>query len=140
MPARDKSHNIVLRLLVADGWTITHDPYRISVGRKNPFVDLGAEKLFAAEREGKRIAVEVKTFGGPSEVHDLEQALGQYMLYTPFMRAGDPERQLYLAIDAEVYKNIFEEPIGRGVLDEYHLRILIFDSVKEVIVRWMPQP
>ena len=140
MPTRDKFHDLLLRLLVADGWTITHDPYHISIGRKNLFVDLGAEKLLAAEREGKRIAVEVKTFGGPSEVHDLEEALGQYLLYTPFMRAQDPERRLYLAIDVEVYKNIFEEPIGRGVVEEYNLRILIFDSDKEVIVRWMPQP
>ena len=140
MPARDKFHDLLLRLLVADGWTITHDPYHISVGRKNLFVDLAAEKLFAAEREGKRIAVEVKTFGGPSEIHDLEEALGQYLLYTPFMREEDPGRQLYLAIDAEVFKNIFEEPIGRGVLDEYNLRILIFDSDREAIVRWIPQP
>ena len=140
MPARDKFHDLVLRLLVADGWTVTHDPYRISVGRKNLFVDLGAEKLLAAERQGKRIAVEVKTFEGPSEVHDLEEALGQYMLYTPFMRNLDPDRQLYLAIAAEAFKNIFEEPIGRGILDEYSLRLLVFDSEKEVIVRWMPQP
>ena len=139
MPARDRFHDLLLRLLVADGWTITHDPYHIPVGRKNLFVDLGAEKLLAAERQGQRIAVEVKTFGGPSEVHDLEEALGQYMLYTPFMRANDPGRQLYLAIAAEAFKNIFEEPIGRGVLDEYNLRILVFDSKKEVIVQWMPE-
>ena len=140
MPARDKFHDLVLRLLVADGWTITHDPYHISVGRKNLFVDIGAEKLVAAEREGKRIAVEAKTFGGSSEIHDLEVALGQYMLYVPFMREEDPERRLYLAIAAEVFKNIFEEPIGRGILNEYKLRILVFDSEKEVIARWTPQP
>ena len=140
MPARDIHHDLVHRLLVADGWRITHDPYRIVVGRKNLFVDLGADKIIAADRDGKRIAVEVKSFEGQSEVHDLEEALGQYLLYIPLMRARDPERQLYLAIDAEVFKNIFEEPIGQGVLAEYSLRILIFNSEKEVIVRWIPQP
>lgn len=36
-----------------------------------------AEKLFAAEKEGKRIAVKVKSFLSPSPMKDLEQALGQ---------------------------------------------------------------
>ena len=55
------------------------------------------------------------------------------------MRVRDPDRQLYLAITPEVFKNNFEEPIGRGVLDEYNLRILVFDSDKEVIVPCMPR-
>ena len=87
MPAKDIHHELVHRLLVADGWRVTHDPYRIVVGRKNLFVDLGAEKLIAADREGKHLAVEVKSFEGQSEVHDLEVALGQYLLYLPFLRA-----------------------------------------------------
>jgi hypothetical protein len=89
MPAKDMYHGLVNRLLVADGWRITHDPYHIAVGRKNLFVDLGAEKIFAAERAGKRIAVEVKSFEGQSEVHDLEEALGQYLLYGPFHKFCD---------------------------------------------------
>lgn len=47
---------------------------------RSAFVDLGAEKLFAAEKEGKRIAVEVKSFISPSVVKDLEQ-VGQYIMY-----------------------------------------------------------
>jgi hypothetical protein len=63
MPARDIHHDLVHRLLLADGWRITHDPYRIVVGRKNLFVDLGAEKIIAAERDGNHIAVEIKSIG-----------------------------------------------------------------------------
>src|SRR5439155_20466610 len=88
-------------------------------GRKNLFVDLGAEKLIAADRDGKRIAVEVKSFEGKSEVHDLEVALGQYLLYLPFLRAQESDRQLYLAVPVEVWENVFEEPIGQGLLAEY---------------------
>jgi hypothetical protein len=43
MPARDKYHNIVRDALVRDGWTITHDPYRIAVAMKRVEIDLGAE-------------------------------------------------------------------------------------------------
>jgi hypothetical protein len=139
MPAKDIHHDLVHRLLEAEGWRVTHDPYRIVVGRRNLFVDLGAERLIAADREGKRIAVEVKSFEGQSEVHDLEEALGQYLLYLPFLRGQEPDRQLYLAIPREAAQNLFEEPIGRGVLAEYNLRLLIFDPLKEV-VQWMPIP
>jgi len=140
MPAKDIYHDLVHRVLVADGWRITHDPYRITVGRKNLFVDLGAEKVIAADRDGKRIAVEVKSFEGPSEVHDLEVALGQYLLYLPFLRAQEPDRHLYMAIPGDVFQNVFEEPIGQGLLTEYDLRLLVFDSIKEVILQWIPIP
>jgi hypothetical protein len=65
MPARDIYHDTVIHALEADGWRITDDPFSIPVGRKQLFVDLGAEKLIGAEREGRRIAVEIKTFEEP---------------------------------------------------------------------------
>jgi hypothetical protein len=140
MPAKDIYHDLVHRLLVAEGWKITHDPYRLVAGRKNLFIDLGAEKIIAADRDGKRIAVEVKSFQGESEVHDLEEALGQYLLYLPFLRAQEPDRQLYLAIAGEAWQNLFEEPIGQALLAEYHLQLLVFDRIKEVISQWIPPP
>lgn len=53
MPARDTYHNAVKSALIADGWTITHDPYRVAYGGKDAYVDLGAEReqlVLAAER------------------------------------------------------------------------------------------
>jgi hypothetical protein len=140
MPAKDIYHDLVQRLLTADGWRITHDPYRIVVGRKNLFVDLGADKILAADRDGKRIAVEIKSFEGQSEIHELEEALGQYLLYLPFLRAQEPERQLYLAVPVEVWHNVFEEPIGQGLLAEYHLRLLVFNPLQEATLQWIPIP
>jgi len=140
MPARDIHHELVLRALQADGWRITHDPYRITVGRRNLFVDLAVERVIAAEREGRRIAVEIKSFEGDSEIRDLEEALGQYLLYAPFLRAQDPDRCLYLAVPKEVYQNVFDEPVGQGVLTEYGLRLIVFDAATEEIALWIPKP
>src|SRR5262249_51600621 len=81
MPARDLLHDAVRSALVRDGWTITHDPLRLNVPGRNLYVDLGAERLLAAERGAVQIAVEVKSFLGPSDVRDLEEALGQFLLY-----------------------------------------------------------
>jgi len=81
VPARDRFHYHVRNALVQDGWTITDDPLRLQWGVKDMFVDLGAERLLAAEKGQRKIAVEVKSFLGLSEMEDLEQAIGQYIVY-----------------------------------------------------------
>ena len=79
MSRRDIYHNTVKQALQKDGWTITHDPFPLEIGRKRLSVDLGAEKLISAKKSKRRIVVEVKSFIGQSDVKDLEQALGQYI-------------------------------------------------------------
>lgn len=77
MPAKDIYHNTVKNALIKDGWTITHDPLRIRLARgRNLFVDLGAYRLLAAQRLTEKIAIEVKSFTRPSDMKDLEEAVG----------------------------------------------------------------
>jgi len=47
---------------------------------------------------------------------------------------------LYLAVPKEVYQNVFDEPVGQGVLTEYELRLVVFDVAREEIALWMPKP
>jgi hypothetical protein len=107
MPAKDLYHDIVRNALVKDGWTITHDPLRLRWGLKDLYIDLGAEQLLAAEKPGRKIAVESKSFIGPSVAAALEQALGQYILYRDILTRIEPERQLYLAIRHAVFRDLF---------------------------------
>ena len=51
MPARNLYHDAVVIALQADGWTITDDPFRVSFGVRNLFVDLAAERLTIGARE-----------------------------------------------------------------------------------------
>lgn len=81
MPARDLFHDQVIHALIKDGWTITDDPLHIRWGNRHFYVDLGAERLLAAEKAERKIAVEIKGFVGKSDVQSLEQALGQFVLY-----------------------------------------------------------
>lgn len=62
MPAHDIFHAAAKAALIKDGWIITDDPLSLSVGDVDFYIDLGAEKLLAAERGDKRIAVEIKSF------------------------------------------------------------------------------
>jgi len=138
MPAHDKYHHQVKQALINDGWTVTHDPLRLRWGLKDVYVDLGAEQLLAAEKEHRKIAIEVKSFVGLSEMDDLEKALGQYTLYHDVLARLEPDRDLYLAIDEETYTDLFLEPIGTLLLENRRLRLLVFDPQKVVICRWTP--
>lgn len=138
MPARDLYHDVVKTALIADGWAITHDPLQLKIGKKDLFVDLGAERLLAADKGGRKIAVEVKSFLGESDVADLENALGQFILYREILAESEPERHLYLAISGEVYEELFLEPIGQLLLRRQQLQLIIFDSDKGVITKWIP--
>jgi len=55
--AKDIYHYQVRTALEKDGWIITDDPLTLQFGSRSVFVDLGAKKLLAAERDGQRIAV-----------------------------------------------------------------------------------
>jgi hypothetical protein len=136
MSARDVYHQTVRNALSKDGWIITHDPYTFQIGFRNLFVDLGAEWPLAAEREGRKIAIEIKTFGGPSEVRDLEFATGQYLIYRELIAKKEPDRKLYLAINETTYAGILAEPIGQLAIEQFNLALIVFDEYKEVIVKW----
>ena len=138
MPAKDIYHDNVKNALIKDGWTITHDPLRLKWGVKDMYVDLGAEQLLSAEKPGRKIAVEIKSFIGASEMNDLEKAIGQYVIYRSVMTRTETDRMLYLAIHNEAFLDIFEEPIGRILLEDYQVRLIVYDLQSEVILKWIP--
>ena len=137
MPAKDLYHDSLKNALIKDGWAITHDPLALKWGKKDIYVDLGAEQLIAAEKPGRQIAVEIKSFVGASEVDDLKNALGQFVLYHDILAHVQPNRMLYLAIRDTTYVEIFEEPIGELLLENQRVRLIVFNPRTEVIVKWM---
>lgn len=138
MPARDRYHDCVRNALIKDGWTITKDPYTLKWGTKDLFVDLGAERILAAQKGAEKIAVEIKSFTGPSEMADLEQALGQFTLYCAILDEQEPDRKLFLAVPEHALHDVFEEPIGQLLLKNGRARLFAFSIKKEEIIRWMP--
>jgi hypothetical protein len=138
MPAKDLYHDSAKNALIKDGWTITHDPYVLAFGSRDVFVDLGAERLIAAEKGPQKIAVEIKSFQGVSEIRDLEMALGQYVFYRALLRRFEPERKLFLAVPHSIFVSTLEEPIARPALEDLTVAVFAFDPQQEVIVKWNP--
>ncbi len=139
MSAKDIYHDACVHALQKDGWTITHDPLTVSVGRTDLLIDLGAERIVAAERNGERIAVEIKSFVKLSPVQDLKEAVGQFVLYEGALAESpaNDDRTLFLAIRVETYDSVFEEPIGQMLLRHSDLRLIVFDPNQEEIILWI---
>lgn len=137
MPALDIYHETVKKALIKDGWTITHDPLSLKIGKKDIFIDIAAEKILVAEKKGQKIAVEVKSFIGTSVVEDLKNALGQYVLYEKILKHQRSERILYLAIRETIFNSLFTEEIGQIFLEDHSLKLIIFDPEQEVITQWI---
>lgn len=139
MPARDVYHDPCKAALVKDGWKITDDPLSLKWAKKDVHIDLGAEEVLAAEKLGRKIAVEIKSFIGPSEMQDLQQALGQFVIYRAALGASDqPERELFMAVTEKVYFKIFSTVEGRALIESERLRIIVFDPQTEEIKKWIP--
>ncbi len=137
MPARDLYHDCVREALVSDGWTITHDPYRIPFGLQQVYVDLGAERTLAAEKGDERIAIEIKSFIGSSPLHDFELALGHYLFYRSLIQRVEPQRKLFLAIPVEAFETTLTLPILEPPLQDFEIALLVFDPTRKAILRWM---
>ena len=137
MPAKDIYHDTVKNALIKDGWTITDDPLSLKVGKKDIFIDLAANKLLVAQKQDTKIAVEVKSFIGSSEIEDLKNALGQYILYEKILRAKLSERTLYLAIRQDVFDSLFSQEIGQILLSDNSLKMIIFNPKTEMITQWI---
>ncbi|WP_223210725.1 MULTISPECIES: element excision factor XisH family protein [Microcystis] len=44
---------------------------------------------------------------------------------------------LYLAIHQQAFADIFEDSIGQVLLDNKRFKLLVFDKIEEVILRWI---
>lgn len=136
--ARDIFHDTVKRALEKDGWIITHDPYRLRYGIVDVYIDLAAEQTIAAEKEGLKIAVEVKSFAGGSTISEFHTALGQFLNYRVALEVSDePERVLYLAIPKDVYRTFLRFEPAKTVIDRYKIFLLVYDPNREVIEQWI---
>lgn len=138
MSARDAFHDVVKTALEKEGWRITSDQFIFSIGGVKMSIDLTAEKMIVAEREGRKIAVEIKSFlEQSSAISEFHTALGQFINYRAALRKREPERVLYLAIPQTAYNTFFQLDFPKEMVEEHKVKMLIYDVKQEVIVEWI---
>lgn len=135
--AKDRFHDVVKIALTKEQWIITQDPFGFKYGKVDCQIDLGAEKLLAAERENEKIAVEIKSFLNPSAITDFYAALGQFLSYRLALETIDPERTLYLAVPLESYQTFFQLDFTQTAIKKYQVLLIVYDPVKEIIIKWI---
>ncbi len=137
MSRRDTHHRAVVHALQKDQWIITDDPLTLEFAGKLIGIDLAAEKLLAAERNGHRIAVEVKSFQGSSDLAEFHTAVGQFLNYRHALGKSMSERTLYLAVPGETFLGFFQERDVQEILETHRIRLLVFDPHSEEIIQWI---
>lgn len=135
--AKDFYHQIVKLALEQEGWKITHDPYKLTEWDPDWEIDLGAERLIAAEKDAELIAIEIKSFLEISFAYEFHRALGQYINYRGGLTMLDPNRALYIAIPVAIYET---ECQRRGVqfsLRENNVKIIVYNTDNKSIEQWI---
>ena len=123
--------------MVNDGWTITDEPLSFLYETQRVLIDIAAEKIFAAEKEGRKIAVEVKSFLSVAKMNEFYGAIGQYDVYRLFLEEVEPERKVFIAVGVEIYNDFFSRKAVRFVTEKKNIAILVVDVKKEVVVQWI---
>jgi len=136
MAARDVFHDAVRKGLEKEGWIVTDDPLRIRAGRVDMQIDMGAERVIAAEREEEKIAVEIKSFISTSNISEFHTAVGQFLNYRVALEEQQPNRILYLAIPLGAYQTFFTLPFVQTIVERFQIKLIVYDPANEVIVEW----
>lgn len=134
MAAKDLYHNEVKQALINDGWVITHDPYLIETEDVTYEADLGAEFNLGAEKKGKKIVVEVKSFIAPSFVYEFHRIVGQFLNYSIGLQEIEPDRVLFLAVPLKIFTKYFDLAYVKKAMQQINMKILVYENEK--IVKW----
>lgn len=136
MAAKDLFHEAVKQALLKEQWMITSDPLTIKIEGVKFEIDLAAEKVFAAQKAGRKIAVEVKSFLNNSAITDFHAALGQFLNYRLALQMTESDRTLYLAVPFETFESFFQERFVQEAVKLYQLKLIVYDPEKEVVIAW----
>lgn len=137
MPKKDKFHETVKIALEKEQWNITNDPLFVPTkGGTNFFIDLGAERIIGAEKDGETIAVEIKSFGGSSPMYTFYEILGQFLIYKLALREQAKVWELFIAISDIGFKKLKNSPIFNQAMQEYQLKSVIIHPSTQSVIEW----
>jgi hypothetical protein len=137
MPKKDKFHETVKIALEKEQWHITNDPLFVPTkGGANFFIDLGAERIIGAEKNGETIAVEIKSFGGSSPMYTFYEILGQFLIYKMALQEQAKLWDLFIAISDIGFKKLDDSPIFSKAMQAYQLKFIIIHPSSQSVIEW----
>lgn len=134
MPAKDRYHDRLKNALVKDQWKIIDEQVKLKIGDRRLWIDLEAEHRV----ERTLILVEVKEMVSSSQVDDLANSVGQYLMYRVALENKNIQIPLYMAVSITTFRGILSEDIGQLMIQHFNISLIIFDPEHEVITEWRP--
>lgn len=136
--ANDKIHDAVVQALKNDGWNIIREHFSVRYEELEIRVDVVAERpAVLAEKDGHRILIEIKTFGGRSFMKELQNAVGQYTIYKNILALAQIDYELFLAVNESVYEVAFQQKATTQIVQLNQIKLLIVDIDNQEIVKWI---
>lgn len=99
---------------------------------------MGIERVIAVERGSEKLAIEVKSFVGQSIVNDIENALGQFVVYMSFLEELEPDRPVYVAISQNSYDTVFQKRAVQHLIRRNRVPLVVVNIITEEVVEWIP--
>ena len=115
--------------LVKDGWQVKPKALLLRDTGYQFLIDVDAEK------DGKRVAIEVKSWLSESFNQDWYMAFGQYLTYQGALHVEAPEYELYLAVPEDIYYKHFNTFI-LSLVKANSVKIVIFDTNTNTVAAW----
>ena len=136
MAAKDLFHQAVKQALLKQQWVITADALKIKIEGVRFEIDLAAEKILAAQKEERKIAVEIKSFINNSVLNDFHVALGQFLNYRLALQMSESEPTLYLAVPFDTFDSFLHERFAQEALKIYHVHMIVSAANTEITLVW----
>jgi hypothetical protein len=73
----------------------------------------------------------------PSRINEFHKAVGQFKFYYVALEMKDPNRILFLAIPDVIWKRFFQKQLIQRSLKRIDAKILVYNPVKNEIVKWI---
>lgn len=70
-------------------------------------------------------------------MRDLEEAVGQYIIYRNLLEALESDYDIYLAINQRVYITFFEKKAIQLIVQQNQIRLIVVNIENEVITQWI---
>jgi hypothetical protein len=137
VPKKDNFHETVKIALQKEKWRITYDPLFIPTrGGANFFIDLGVERIIGVEKNGKNIAIEIKSFNGNSPMYSFYEILGQFLVYEIALMEQTKSWDLFIAISDVGYKKLDNSPVLNTAIQKYKLKFVIINPLTQSVIEW----
>jgi hypothetical protein len=134
LPAKDRYHDRLKRALIKDQWLITDEQVKLKICDRRLWIDIEAEH----QTERTLILVEVKEMMSASQVDDLSNSVGQYLMYRVALESKNIPISLYMAVSTSTFQGILSEEIGQLMIERFQIALIVFNPDSEVITEWRP--